>query len=86
MQALRTRMYDWVTSGTMSRKGQLKKLDMTHLERKYLKIAKNCHRTVAAGAVCVAERGELGLRGSRRPLSGRLALPTDGPGCLVRMQ
>lgn len=49
---LRTRMYYWVTSGAMSDKGQLKELDMTHLERKYLKIAKNCHRTAATGSLC----------------------------------
>lgn len=35
--------------GTMPYKGLLKKPDKTRLEGKYLKIAKNCHRTVAAG-------------------------------------
>lgn len=40
----------------MSDKGQLKELDMTHLERKYLKIAKNCHRTVATGSLCGRDR------------------------------
>lgn len=48
--ALRTKLY-WVTSVTTSYKGQLKKPDMT-----YLRIAKNCHRTVAAGVLCGSER------------------------------
>lgn len=71
--ALRTRMY-WVTSRTMSNKGQLKKSDMTHL-----KMARNCHRTVAAGVLCGS--GDMGLG-----VGGRPALSADELGCLARRE
>lgn len=60
---LRTRLY-WVTSGTTSYKGKLKKPDMTHL-----KIAKNCHRTVATGVLCGSERRDgTGCERKARPV------------------
>lgn len=69
---LRTRMCYWVTSGAKSDKGQLKELDMTHLERKYLKIAKIVTEQ-GQQVLCVAETGELGLRGSQQAFTLRKA-------------